>query len=257
MVYFGERQTSEQNIRARARLAGRTTLVSRVVLVSRELVFARSFMITLAKIRDYSQFNVMKKPDSLPVRRPGIWSQIAIAKVKIISFIACASVNLVPKVIPHLSHPDESYEELENEVIIIIIRLFIDQIGYLNVAPKFKAFQEFSYHLNVNASLQCKYNAQIILTLGDAYNNELADKVYLFFTRTFHHDYSKHFNFFENCAVKNKTPTSQDKKKKVISISRNSAGLSYHDDVACDLCPRIFSCLRSLDTGACRVLFYS
>ena len=105
MVYFGERQTSEENTRARARLAGRTPLVSRVVRVSRELVFARLFMITLAKIRDYSQSNVMKKPDSLPVRRPGIWSQIAIAEVKIISFIACASVNLVPKVIPPSQPP--------------------------------------------------------------------------------------------------------------------------------------------------------
>ena len=93
---FGERQTNEQNTRAHARLAARTLLVSRVVRVSRELVFARSFMISLAKIRDYSQPIAMKKPDSLPGRRPGIWSQIAIAKVKIISFLACASVNLVP-----------------------------------------------------------------------------------------------------------------------------------------------------------------
>mgnify|MGYP000748414460 CR=1 FL=1 len=143
MVYFGERQTSEANTRAHVRLAGHTPLVSRVVRVSRKLVFARSFMISLDKIRDYSQSNVMKKPDSLPVRRPGIWSQTAIAKVKIISFLACASVNLVPKVSPHLSHPDESYEELENEVIIIIIRLFIDQIGYLNVAPNSKLFRNF------------------------------------------------------------------------------------------------------------------
>ena len=38
-------------------------------------------------------------------------------------------------------------------------------------------FQEFPYHLNVNATLYCKYNAQRILTPGDwiGYNIELAE----------------------------------------------------------------------------------